>query len=201
MIRRCLPHLLLILLCLAPAACSRAIVQAQNPAPFRADDYKPTYDAAIEVLRGYGFVIDQHDYRFGQITTLPLGSPTLFEIWDPQNTTADQTVESTLADEQRRVTVTLLRQGPPDTGDPHAQDPGPTYQLQVRVTLERKQVVTRRLVGSAQNNIFSNLAAPPENLAGQGVTSTYWLPVGQDPYLEARLIKQITERAATTSAR
>jgi len=189
---RSLPALLaLFLLPFLAVGCSRAIVVADNPTTINASEYRDTYEAATTILREYGFVIDRRDYRFGRITTLPQGSPNLFEIWNPQNTTADQALESTLASEQRRVNI-LIDQTDPLASPDHADT---DYTLEVEVLLERKQIATRRLAGSARRNIFSNLAALPQELAKRGITASYFQPVGRDPYLEARLIQEITERA------
>jgi hypothetical protein len=206
-----LPSLLL-------AGCSRQVVQTDNPTPLQADQYEAYFDSATQVLRDNGFVIDRRDYRFGQITTRPQGSPNIFEVWNPQNTTADQAIESTLASEQRRVSVTFTGiaspdmasdlplppaegsgEGPPtQTGSDPASKMAAGYAVQVRVILERRQIPTRRMAGSARRNVFSNLSAPPRDLIDRGITASYFEPVGRDEYLEARLIKQITDRANAT---
>lgn len=194
--------ILLLLPCLA-AGCSRKIVAADNPAPLSADLYKTYFDTAIDVLRDNGYVIDRNDYRFGTITTLGQGSPTVLEVWNPQNTTASQAVESTLADEQRRVNVTFAKHEPQaatETGsDPVSEATsggGGGYAIEVEVILERRQTPTRRVNGSARRNVFTNLSAVPKELADKGVTGNYWQPVGRDAYLEARLMKQINDRVA-----
>ena len=170
---------------LLATGCTRAVVGVDNPARVAADTYQTTYEAAIDVLRDEGFVIDRRDYRFGQITTHALGSPNAFEVWNDQNTTLDQAIESTLANEQRRVNVAFEKLG---TGD--------GYAMQVEVVIERKQVPTRRLAGSARRNISSNLSAPPKELADRGITGSYFEPVGRDELLEARLMKMISDRVA-----
>ena len=185
--------ILLLLPCLA-AGCSRKIVAADNPAPLHADLYKTYFDTTIQVLRDNGYVIDRNDYRFGTITTLAQGSPTVFEVWNPQNTTGSQAVESTLTDEQRRVNVTFTRPESGGDGSTAVADPG--YAIEVEVILERRQTPTRRITGSARRNVFSALSAVPKDLADKGVTGNYWQPIGRDPYLEARLMKQISERVA-----
>lgn len=185
------PMLIVLSCLLLLAGCSRAIVQSENPAPIDADQYRACFDEAVWVLRDNGFVIDRKDYRFGTITTRPLGSPNLFEPWHAQNTTADQAIESTLSSEQRTVSVTITEMPATDL----TSQAGKTgYTIEVNVTLQRQQAPTRRLAGSAQRNVFSNLAAPPRELADKGISGTYWEPVGRDPYLEARLMKQIIER-------
>ena len=172
--------------------CSRQIVEADNPVAIGVDDYQAYFDASIQALRDFGYVIDRRDYRFGAITTLPQGSPNLLEVWDPQNTTAEQAAESTLSDIQRRVIVSLM---PADENE--ASNDG-AYQLDVTVLLERKQVPARRLAGSARRNVFSNLAAPPRHLRDNGVTGNYYEPMGRDEYLEARLMQLITDRVASS---
>jgi hypothetical protein len=190
-----IPTLLFVML--MAAGCSRTIVQADNPTPIGASEYRETYEAAIWVLRDHGFTIDRRDHRFGTVTSLPLGSPNLFEVWDDQNTTRGQAVESTLASEQRRVIVKITV---PD-GDGGSGQSGfeAGYMLEVEVVLERRQVPTRRMAGSARRNVFSNLAAPPKDLIERGVTGSYWEVAGRDPLLEARLIKQILGRVEQTT--
>lgn len=178
------------------AGCSRQLVQADNPTPLNADQYKTYFDTATQVLRDNGYVIDRRDYRFGQITTQPQGSPNIIEVWNPQNSTADQAVESTLASEQRIVNIAFTQQTGSDPVSKTDHDTSTdSYTLEVQVILERRQVPTRRMAGSARRNVFSDLAAPPRKLIDQGVTASYWEPVGRDHLLEARLIKQITDRA------
>lgn len=174
--------------------CSRPVVQADNPSAVPADDYEAAYNTAIDVLRDYGFTIDRRDFRFGEITTKPLGSPNIFEVWKPHNTTSDQAVESTLASEQRRVHVRFTRLEQGDEGEG-----GGAYELELKVMLERLQIPTRRMAGSARRNVFSNLAAPPRDLVDRGVRGNYWEEVGRDTFLEARLIRQITQRVGSGS--
>lgn len=185
-------------LVLMSVGCSRAIVQADNPASVSEADYPAVFDSAIEVLRNQGFTIDRRDHRFGVITTQPLGSPNMFEVWHSQNTTGRQAVESTLASEQRRVTVNITDPALSDLPDSDdSSGMGGMYQVEVVVMLERRQIPTRRLAGSARRNVFSNLSAPPKELIDRGVTGSYWEDVGRDTYLEARLVKQIMERVAS----
>lgn len=184
--------LLLLLPSLLIAGCSRQVVEADNPAPVAADQYEAYFEAATQVLRDNRYVIDRRDYRFGKITTRPQGSPNVLEVWNPQNTTADQAIESTLASEQRRVSVTFTPDNP-DTSPATASQQPQGYFVEVEVALERRQVPTRRMAGSARRNVFSDLSAPPRALAERGITGSYWEPVGRDPYLEARLIQEITD--------
>lgn len=202
--------LMMVMTCLA-AGCSRRVAEVDNPVTVGADLYSLTFDAATDVLRDNGYVIDYRDYRFGRIATRPQGSPHILEVWNGQNTTAGQALESTLADEQRRVVVTFTETkgsdpvsagAPGSSGSDEPADAGASgpYALKVEVILERKQIPTRRMIGSARRNVFSNLSAVPKELADKGVTSSYWEPIGRDAYLEARLMRQITQRMRRVAA-
>ncbi len=171
--------------------CARHVKVVDQPVAIDAAHYRACFDAAIDVLRDNGFVVDRRDYRYGVITTRPLGSPTVLEPWHAQNTTAEQAWESTFNDIRRRVAVRLVKHASaPDTNDTLVS----SYNLEVEVVLEHKQVPTRRLTGSAKRNVFSSLSAPPRELADKGVTGTYWEPIGRDQELESRLLTQILDR-------
>jgi len=190
MIRRRIFLCLLLWVGLSSAGCSRQVVDTDNPVTVSAEQYRRYFDSSIDVLRDAGYVIDRRDYRFGTITTLPQSSPNIVELWNSQNTTADQAIQSTLSNEQRHVTVQFAKAR---ADEAEASD---DYLFEVNVMLERKQVPTRRMAGSARRNVFSDLSATPRGLHERGVTGVYWEPVGRDALLEARLMKQIRDRAA-----
>ncbi len=183
---RCL--ILLIAICFLGAGCSRQIVEADNPVAIDSEQYKDYFETTIDVLREKGYVIDRRDYRFGTITTLGQGSPNIFEVWNDQNTTADQTISSTLSNEQRRVNVQFAKD--------EAANKDSGYTFEVEVIRERMEVPTRRMAGSARRTLFTDLAATPRALNEQGVVGTYWEPIGRDELMEARLMKMIRERVA-----
>jgi len=85
-----------------------------NPHQIEAHDYRQTFVSSIQVLRDQGFTVDRQDYRFGVITTRPLGASTLFEPWVGDHATVDQAVASTLHDHRRSVRVTLEPMTRPD---------------------------------------------------------------------------------------
>ncbi|GAB4194804.1 MAG: hypothetical protein Kow00105_09050 [Phycisphaeraceae bacterium] len=177
--------------------CARHMAVVDQPVAIDSARYRACFDAAVDVLRDNGFVVDRRDYRFGVITTRPLGSPTVLEPWHAHNSTADQAWESTFNDIRRRVAVRLAKNAAStDAGD----TPVSSYNLEVEVVMERKQVPTRRLTGSAKRNVFSSLSAPPRELADKGVTGTYWEPIGRDRELESRLLAQILDRLKARKA-
>ena len=195
----------LVLLTLGGCAGKRA-AQGVN---FHAQNYPAIYASAIETLRSTGFEIDRQDYRFGIITSRPLGSPSIFEPWRHTHTSLGQTLESTVNDQQRIVRISLEQVGEP-AAQPSAQDlaaalddptaaaparPG-DYRLQVQVMIERRQTPARRLSGStAPMRIFTNLRQLPAPLREQDVDREYWLPVGRDRKLEERLAARIMREA------
>ncbi len=191
---------LLVVMCVAALGlgCS-APPPVSNPAPVDPADYQATFDAAAAVLRDAGFALDRRDARFGQLTTEPKGSPTVFEPWRGDNVNTTRAVASTFGNLQRTVRVTLT----PDTPDaretpdaPAATRPAePTrYDLAVEVLIERYQSPTRRLSGATQGSVFYNLNDNPAELARRGIAPGYWEPVGRDPQLEARLLRRIVGR-------
>jgi hypothetical protein len=69
------------------------------------------------------------------------------------------------------------------------------YRLNVVVMQERRERPTTRLTGSvASRSVFSNLRAVPAELSQRGITNDYYLPVGRDADLEARIHRQIIRR-------
>ncbi len=157
--------------------------------PFLIDqrEYDRLYAATIRTLRDYGFQIDRQDYRFGTITTEPLTAPSLFEPWDPTDSTLKQTLDATL-DHQRRIVTVRLQ---PEAGSEDAD----AYALDVDVTLERRNVATRRLNGTARDNVFVDLDDAPAELARRGIPRAYWQPIGRDAELEQRLLRDIVQRS------
>ncbi len=98
--------LAMLLMLVALAGCS-STPAAQDHMAIDAREYDRVYEAARLALRQRGFVLDRQDHRFGRITTLPLRSPTVGEVWHRGNTTAYQSWESTLNQERRIVTVSM----------------------------------------------------------------------------------------------
>ena len=175
-----------------------------SPAPINPADYQTTFDAAARVLRDARFTVDRRDARFGQLTTEPKGSPTLFEPWVGDNVTTRQAAAATLGNLRRTVRVTLTPPPPgmhrqdisavATTQPDHAATP-PRYDLAVEVLLERYQSPARRMSGATKGAVFYNLDANPAELAARGITPAYWEPVGRDPDLEARLLRRIVREA------
>ncbi|MEM9418674.1 MAG: hypothetical protein AAGA25_06395 [Planctomycetota bacterium] len=190
----------LVVVVIAGCASSNNAEVQDNPTALSVDDYPVAFQASADVLRDAGFSVDRRDFRFGKVSTKPKGSPTLIEAWKPDNTYADQSVRSTLGDLRRTVTVNFI----PQNDEPHADAeslPGAkrlvsAYNLRVEVQVERFQIPQRRMNGSTNGVVFSDLAEVPEELQARGITQSYWEPIGRDIHLEQRLLQQILDRTA-----
>lgn len=161
-----------------------------NPTPIAAETYPKAFEASAAVLRDAGFGVDRQDFRFGKVSSKPKGSPTIIEVWKPDNTYADQALRSTLGDLRRTVVVTFTSQ--PAT--PDVPDEAGGYDIAVEVLIERLQVPERRMNGATRGVVFADLAEVPEELQARGITQRYWQPVGRDLHLEQRLLRDILSR-------
>ena len=162
-----------------------------------AGEYDRAFAQSVAVLRDVGFVVDRQDHRFGQITTLPRPSPTIFEPWQPDHTYLDQAARATLGSLRRSARVSLARATDPTDASTEAgpaAEPPPGYALEVEVLIERLQVPTRRLSGTTRGSVFDDLDEIPAELQRRGVVGRYWQPVGRDVHLEARLRDRILRR-------
>jgi len=210
---------------IASAVGCQSPTEAPNPLTIDAQEYDRVYAATIDVLQNAGFTVDQRDYRFGLVGTAPRHSPTMLEPWHSDNTTSDQSSRSTLGHLRRTVQVHLEplpetsteHDAPPATAPQNqpvtaeatrnraAQDSSATqpatntrtdaYALRVEVQMQRRQVPVRRMTGSVQTGVFSELAAVPAEWRRRGIDAAYWQPVGRDPYLEQRLVRRIIHRS------
>ncbi len=164
------------------------------------------FDHGVATLRDAGFVVDRQDHRFGQITSKPRLSPTVFEPWKTDHTYADQAWRATLGSLRRTVRISLTpvaaaaEAGADVDTDVDAEaelgvDPR-DYDVRVEVLVERQQVPTRRLNGRTRGGVFEDLRQTPAELQRRGIDGSYWQPIGRDVHLEARLQQQILDGSA-----
>jgi hypothetical protein len=71
-----------------------------------------------------------------------------------------------------------------------------SYDFDVEVELQRRQVPVRRLSGTAGRRPFSDLKAVPYELRQKDVPAAYWEPVGRDAAFEQKLLEEIMRRTA-----
>jgi len=189
----------LLILFACVTGCSLNQANANNPLEIDHSEYARVYNAAIAVLREYGFSLDRQDYRFGRITTKPQNSPTALEPWNNTNTTSNQILESTINHQRRLVTVSLEPISPtnPITPTPIATRTATDgYHLRIEVFVERRQTPNRRLAGSTRGHrVFDTLRSTPIEWQNRGIKGSYWRPLGRDPYLEQRLLNAIIRQS------
>lgn len=158
-----------------------------NPIPVDVDEYHDVFDATQTVLREYRFDVERKDRRFGVVSSAPLIASSIAEPWYADNTTLAQTAENTLTHQRRTVRVTIE-----PTDSPQAASPS-GYQLRTEVVIERRHLPPRQLTTAAvggldfeRNNRRLHFARTE-----RGEQLPFWRPVGRDPRLEQRLIRDI----------
>jgi len=189
--------LLVLGLALGSGGCHLAARTAVNPMPIDAREYSRLFEASVRELRNLGFVVDREDYRFGQVTTKPLTSPTVFEFWKPLNSTVGQAVQST-TNLQRRTAQVFLEPVRSDGVEPPSAEGAETnvgpYQLRVEVMVERLQRPDA-FVSGASDRPLGSLTAHPQEWERRGIDDRYWLAIGRDQELERRLVERIVRRS------
>jgi uncharacterized lipoprotein len=153
--------------------------------------YKATYDnvwqQAMRLLRDTGFALDRQDYRLGVLTTQPLPSAQIMEVWRPQLVNAKDAVENTVNSQRRIVRLTISKvPAKPDF-----------YQIAVQVLVERETNPTEEIggpifvegsgFGRNRNTLRSDYAAPT-------VEASRWVTIGHDPNMEKKLIDTLFDR-------
>jgi len=183
------------------AGCTQTPLAAEGwtvtePLTIPADDYRRTFEAAVSSLRDHGFLIDRQDYRFGRITAKPRVSPSMFELWNRDNTTPAQSIASTLGDMQRVVTIALDPAAAADVDPGTAATPA-SFSVTAKVMLERKTNPNRKLTGSADGvELVSELTATPEQYRRRNVRGEGYIEVERDSHYEERLLADIRQRLA-----
>ena len=184
------------------------------PAVVDRADYDRYFAAAVDVLRDEGFIVQEHSYRFGRITTAPRPAPTILEPWDQSSLTIGDSLSSTL-NQQRRVVDVLLEpnaEGTADTAQDQAgfpvaslspADVTPTsYTLVVKAVIQQREVPSGQLSGTTIGpRILNTLSATPAELSSRGIPGEYWRTVASDPALSAHLLRRIFDAAKSRSQR
>lgn len=188
---------LLLGLTLGVGGCHRAAKTAVNPLPVDAREYSRLFEASVLELRNLGFVVERQDYRFGQISTRPLTSPTMFEFWKPVNSTMGQAAQSTTNLQRRTVQVFLEPADAARAAVAEGERTGPgtgPYQLRVEVMIERLQRPDAFVTG-ASDQPLGTLRGHPQEWERRGIDERYWLAIERDERLERRLIERIVRRS------
>lgn len=196
--------------------CARQAVVAPNPLEIDRSEYPRMYAAAVEVLREQGYIVDRQDYRYGTVSTRPRSSPSVFEVWYPDNSTGAQVAQSTVNSQRRVVTVSLeqasaaaqeaepdlaapadLVPDEPEASDDSVQPLAPeAYLLRIEVIVEQLEAPIHHMTGSTDGRrVIGRLRRAPAELAELGIQDLYWQPVGRDTEMEQILLAAIVRRS------
>lgn len=148
------------------------------------------WDAIQETIRRHRFKLDRVDRRAGVITTMPMISQQLFEVWRHDVDTWPDLWESTLNPIRRWVEVQLVG----------GQTDG-RRELRVVVHKERLSSPDRQFnsTGAAYQYFGERLPSVTER-DSMTDPSVIWLDEGRDPAMEERLLRIILTRAGQDHA-
>jgi len=150
-------------------------------------DYDNIWQQATVLLNRTGFLLDRKDYRLGVLTTQPLPSCQLVEVWKPDQTTAKNAIENTMHNQQRKVRLTIS----PVMGKPDF------YEIAIQVLVERQSNPSEEIgglmflegsgFGRSQASLRSDYAPPVDSKK----IPAQWYVVGHDPDLEHKLLREL----------
>ncbi|MEI7765989.1 MAG: hypothetical protein WCJ97_00985 [Phycisphaerae bacterium] len=124
-------------------------------------NYDNSWNQAMTELMHLGFRMDRLDYRFGVMTTLPLHSATLPEVFKGDSATFGGTMENTIHSQRRIVRLTYK---------PNASA---GYDISVQAVVERYRTA------SDQMGLSKTWA------------KDHWEVMGRDPSLEAKILDRV----------
>ena len=150
-----------------------------------APDFNHLWDAAEHVVRRYRFELDQNDPRQGVMTTLPLLSQQLFEVWRDDLPHLKDQMRSTLAEYRQIVRFDFEHL------------PDGSYRATPRVIIERHATKEHRVtIASNYQNVFlTTLEQLQDSSIDQPtIPHDYWYATGRDYALERDLAHDIAHR-------
>ncbi|HRP64239.1 MAG TPA: hypothetical protein PK400_13145 [Phycisphaerales bacterium] len=180
------------------------------------DQYQAAFEAAIEAARVRGMTGGLRDRRAGIIQTDPKFAPSVLEPWDPAVSTAQRSLESTLAFQrvQARFEFTPVglaamseHGGAPDTlalGSPlrdltQADTVKNGVELRVWVYVEQaRRPSVRRSTWSRRET--TNMVIIEHGPDGPTQVTNSWTPMSRDEYLERQLLAAVAKAIAPTEA-
>jgi hypothetical protein len=155
------------------------------------DNYEEMWQACIEAARYRGFKPDLPNYREGILTTQPLVSKQIFEVWRRDVATINDQVESTLATTRRIIRFEISR-GPDDT-----------FTCVPKVLVEHYAAAERRITAIQRyREAFSltNVQGSKERDRGIDIPPEYWYTTGRDAVMEKQLAEAIKSRVKNAVA-
>jgi hypothetical protein len=148
--------------------------------------FQPLWNACEKTARSYQFQLDREEYRQGLLTTKPMISKQLLELWRKDTGTAHGVVENSLSAIRRTLRFEIE----------HSDDG--TYVMTPKVLVERFTIVERRITSATQTRLaFSGPQAPTREAVEAEITDlpvTYWTPVGRDTEMEKQVAAEVRKR-------
>jgi hypothetical protein len=150
------------------------------------DNYDEMWEACLDAARYRGFRPDLQDYREGILTTQPLVSKQIFEVWRRDVTTIDDQVESTLATTRRIVRFEIEKEGD-----------GGAFRCVPKVLVQHYAAEERRITAIQRyREAFSltNVQGSKERDRGIDIPPEYWYTTGRDAAMEKQLAEAVESR-------
>jgi hypothetical protein len=156
-----------------------AVASVSNP------DFEKLWSACKGELYVRLFPVDREEYREGFLTSEPMVSKQIFEVWRNDAISLHDQAESSLGTIRRTVHFEVARQ------------PDGTYQATPKVLIERYASAERRLTAITQyHSAFSGPRtyndAPDQS--GEPAAADYWYPLRRDTDLEKVMADSIRHR-------
>jgi hypothetical protein len=148
-------------------------------------DFYKLWHACADTLRFDDFDIDRQDYRLGVLTTYPMVSKQLFEVWRSDAGTFSQTMQSTLQTVRRTVVFDVT------------SSPDGIYVARPKVLVEQASHQERRITSAAEYNVAFTPIVPEAtrtNEQGAVLPTSYWYAIGRDEAMERQLANAVRDR-------
>jgi hypothetical protein len=149
------------------------------------DNYDALWEACVEAARHRGFRPDRLNYREGILTTQPLVSKQIFEVWRRDVVTIGDQVESSLATERRIIRFEISRESESE------------FRCVPKVLVEHYAAAERRITAIQRyREAFSitNVQGSKERDRGLDIPPEYWYVTGRDAAMEKQLAAAIESR-------
>lgn len=155
--------------------------------------YAAVFEAARDVLRDEGFILERVDAAEGVITTRVKTTAGVFTPWDREQSTAGQEVEDLMQRQQRVVRVTFV--GAAGEGEGAAAggaEAGARFdRMRVEVVVQRVQIPGRKLEPEAIQQ--SSYWFDPD-MGTRGMQPQFAVAEKQDRLLAERITRKVRER-------
>ncbi len=193
-------RLFLLIVFVALTACTAR--QTETTFDLAPATYAAAFDAAREALLDCRFTLERVDANAGIITTAPKATAGLLSPWDGEQSSFHGEIQDLVNDQRRIVRIEFHAADVQPAGEPAT--PGEAVDLAaspaagegpliatVRVVIERRHIPGRQVEPESirRSTTFLDL-----DLLSRGMQPVYYVPIGDDPQLAARLVEMIQAR-------